>query len=539
MLRYLFAYLFVCTTVYTAWAQEICPVIPQPVSAEKRGGFFRLDKHTSIRAEGLASISAANFLQRETLRLRGIPLAVNTGKNSSTTIHLKIDSSIEGEEAYALRIQEDQVVIQASTQAGLHYGIISLLQLALEDGTPTTSVAIPAWEIIDQPRYPWRGLMLDESRHFFGKEKVKSILDWMALYKLNRFHWHLTDEPAWRIEIKKYPLLTLIGGIGTFTDGTVPAAYYTQQDINEIVAYAAERNIRVIPEIDMPGHATAANRAYPEYSGGGTPDHPNFTFNPGKEETYGYLTDILRETNALFPSQLIHLGGDEVSFGSAAWKSNPEIQALMTREGLKTLKDVERYFMQRMADSVYQLNANLLAWDEVADSGLPADKTIIFWWRHDKPEQLQTALANGYRTVICPRLPFYLDFVQDSTHRFGRRWEGAYNPLEAVYNYRVEQLASTPAEQDLILGVQANVWSEPIADSQRLEYLMFPRMAALAEMAWTPIEKQAFDPFCTILKQHFDWYQQQGVYYYDPFNPSNHPEPVMHRTTRDLSVERK
>src|SRR5690606_13307445 len=170
-------------------------------------------------------------------------------------------------------------------------------------------IAIPAWEITDQPRYAWRGLMLDESRHFFGKEKVKSILDWMAFYKLNRFHWHLTDEPAWRLEIKKYPLLTLIGGIGSFTDGAAPAAYYTQQQIHEIVAYAAERNITVIPEIDMPGHATAANRAYPEYSGGGTEAHPHFTFNPGKEDTYAYLTDILRETNALFPSQLLHLGG--------------------------------------------------------------------------------------------------------------------------------------------------------------------------------------------------------------------------------------
>src|SRR5690606_22340586 len=157
----------------------------------------------------------------------------------------------------------------------------------------------------------------------------------------------------------------------------------------------------------------------------------------------------------------------------------------------------------------------------------------------DKPEQLRTALSNGYRTVICPRLPFYFDFVQDSSHRFGRRWDGAYNPLEAVYTYPVEQLARTPEERKLIFGVQANVWSEPIADGQRLEYLIFPRIAALAEVAWTPTDRQAFEPFSNILKQHLSWYKQQGIYYYDPFQPSNHPEPVMYKTDRDLSVERK
>src|SRR5690606_592552 len=241
---------------------------------------------------------------------------------------------------------------------------------------------------------------------------------------------------------------------------------------HESVSYAAERNIVVIPESDMPGHATAANRAYPEFSGGGTEAHPHFTFNPGKEETYGYLTDILRETNAIFPSGLLHLGGDEVSFGSAAWKTNPDIQALMTREALASEKDVERYFMKRMADSVYQLNAKLLAWDEMADADLPTANTLIFWWRHDKPEQLRTALNSGYKTIICPRLPLYFDFVQDSTHRFGRKWDGLYNPLEAVYHYDVEQFARTPEESRLIAGVQANLWTEPIPDAQRLEYLL-------------------------------------------------------------------
>ncbi|MFP4367730.1 MAG: family 20 glycosylhydrolase, partial [Bacteroidales bacterium] len=171
-------------------------------------------------------------------------------------------------------------------------------------------------EIREDPEYGWRGIMLDESRHFFGKDKVKSILDWMVYYKLNRFHWHLTDSPGWRIEIKKYPKLGHVGGIGNHTDPFTPAEFYTQEDIKEIIAYAKERKIVVIPEIDMPGHATAANHAYPEYSGGGSERYPDWTFHPGREGTYQYLTDILREVDALFPSQMVHLGGDEVSCGN-------------------------------------------------------------------------------------------------------------------------------------------------------------------------------------------------------------------------------
>lgn len=538
MHRYLLTFLFVFT-ICTAWAQVSCPVIPQPSTAEKGMGHFILTKNTPIIMDDPSLSTVAHFLQRETLRLQGIPLTTQSNTAGRPAIRISIDHSIEDEEAYSLHISADGVEIQAGTIAGLRYGIISFLQLAQTGSKPGSTLEIPAWRITDEPHYAWRGFMLDESRHFFGKEKVKFILDWMAFYKLNRFHWHLTDEPAWRLEIKKYPLLTLIGGIGSFTDGTVPAAYYTQQDIHEIVSYAAERNIVVIPEIDMPGHATAANRAYPEFSGGGTEAHPNFTFNPGKEETYAYLTDILRETNAIFPSGLLHLGGDEVSFGSAAWKTNRDIQALMTRESLTSEKEVERYFMKRMADSVYQLNAKLLAWDEMADADLPTAHTLIFWWRHDKPEQLRTALNSGYETIICPRLPLYFDFVQDSTHRFGRKWDGLYNPLEAVYNYDVEQFARTPEESRLIAGVQANLWTEPIPNAQRLEYLLFPRIAALSEIAWTPKQQRDFEPFSHILKQHLTLYRQHNIYYYDPFDPADNPEPVLYKTGRDLSVERR
>jgi hexosaminidase len=369
--------------------------------------------------------------------------------------------------------------------------------------------------------------MLDESRHFFGKEKVKFLLDWMAFYKLNRFHWHLTDEPGWRLEIKNYPRLSLVGGIGNYLDSTATAQYYTQEDIKEIVAYAAERKIVVIPEIDMPGHATAANKAYPQYSGGGSEKHPDFSFNPGREETYQYLTDILREADVLFPSDMIHLGGDEVSFGNEKWKTDAAVQRLMKKNGLKDLKAVEDYFIQRMADSLFEMNNRILAWDEMAGASLPVDKTLIFWWRHDRPEQLKTALDKGYTTVLCPRLPFYFDFVQDSAHRFGRKWNRLYNSLKEVYSFSAAQTAVAQNKKQLIAGMQANLWTETVSDEQRLDYLLFPRISALAEAAWT--EEKNYAGFLDRLKLHLPLYQKQKIYYYDPFRPLQHPEPVLLR----------
>lgn len=537
MYKTLLSVVYCCLISCTLLAREVCPLIPQPVSATKLTGHFLLSRNSPIRVSDPSLRSIAHLLQQELLRFKGIPLTVQE-EPTTAAIVLKLDSALTDAEAYTLLVSAQGITIQSGTAAGLRHGIASLLQLVQAGDVSGETIRIPAWQITDQPRYAWRGFMLDESRHFFGKEKVKSILDWMMFYKLNKFHWHLTDEPAWRIEIKKYPLLTLIGGIGSFTDGTLPAEYYTQQDINEVVAYAAQRGIDIIPEIDMPGHATAANRAYPQYSGGGTPDHPHFTFSPGKEETYTFLTDILRETTTLFPSGLLHLGGDEVSFGSEAWKTDPEIQALQSTHSLATAKDVEHYFMKRMADSVYSLNAMLLAWDEMAEADLPQDRTIIFWWRHDKPEQLKSALEKGYSTVICPRLPLYFDFVQDSAHTYGRKWGNLYNPLNHIYEFDVDVTVPAVAGDEKILGLQANMWTETVTNINRLDFLLFPRIAALAEAAWTTPENRDYLKFSQKLETHLQLYRRSGIYYYNPFQPNNNPEPVVYKIKRDLTVER-
>ncbi|WP_436489432.1 beta-N-acetylhexosaminidase [Chitinophaga sp. ARDCPP14] len=522
MKKYLLAIAIVLTAIPVA-AQQICPVIPLPVKADKGRGTFEISAQSVISWEDTSLVQLGTWLQQELLRRYHIQVPLQR-KSGSTVILLK---KITGTnmDAYTLTMNKQTATISAGAREGVFNGIISLLQLTAQAPAPGKVLQVPCWNITDAPQYAWRGVMLDESRYFFGKEKVKSMLDWMAFYKLNRFHWHLTDMPGWRLEIKKYPLLTTVGGISNIADPKAPAAYYTQDDIREIVAYAKARCIDIIPEIDMPGHAGAANRAYPAFDGGGTAKYPQFTFNPGREGTYSYLADILTETAQLFPAQLIHLGGDEVTFGNAGWDQDTGIIRLKQAHGLKDRKQVEDYFIQRMADTVLQLHNKVMAWDEIATASLPADSTIVCWWRHDKPENLAMAFQKGYSVVLCPRLPFYFDFVQDSTHKIGRRWkDGEFNPLEAVYNFSAAAIPATQGHESLILGVQACLWSETIHSNNRLDFLLFPRIAALAETAWTSTQAKDFNGFKTRLKAQLPLYAKEHLYYFDIFQPGRHQE---------------
>ncbi|GAB3902528.1 beta-N-acetylhexosaminidase [Mucilaginibacter boryungensis] len=504
-------------------AQQNCPIIPKPVTAIKQTGEFVIKRNMGILISAKVLDTAATYLQKELQHLNKLNLAISR-KAATSGIKLMLDNTIRGSEGYRLKMTTTSVMISGSTTHGVFNGVISFLQLVT---LSKSALAVDCWDITDAPNYAWRGVMLDESRHFMGKEKVKQLLDWMAFYKLNHFHWHLTDEPAWRLEIKRYPKLALIGGMGSTTNKNDPAKYYTQQEVSEIINYAAERHIVVIPEIDMPGHATAANRAYPEYSGGGSPGHPDFTFNPGNMATYTYLANILKETIALFPSGMIHMGGDEVSIGNEKWKTDAGIASLMQQQKLSTLSEVEHYFMKRMADSVYRAHAKLLVWDEMANAGLPVDSTIIFWWRHDKPGQLRLALSKGYPTVVCPRLPFYYDFVQDSTHKNGRKWNNKlYNSLQDVYSFSLTEMNLTQSELNNVLGIQANLWTETVATAKRMDYLLFPRITALAEAAWTAPANKAWPDFMSRLKFNLGLYDKAGLYYYDPFIPVAHPEPI-------------
>lgn len=525
---------FFCFSFFvTLHVQAQVDIIPKPLYTKVLDKQFVLQNTLLVHADP-GFESRLYYLQRLVLAKYGITSSF-AARQAAADISLTKDEKLD-EEAYRILITETSVKIYASDQAGLLNAISSLDQLLSAADNKGGQIQLNTLEIEDKPQFAWRGFMLDESRHFFGKEKVKSLLDWMAFYKLNKFHWHLTDEPAWRLSIQRYPWLTQVGGIGNYLDPYAPVQFYSQADMSEIITYAAERNIEVIPEIDMPGHATAANRAYPFLSGGGNEKHPDFTFHPAKNSTYSFLTDVLREVKSLFPSDYIHLGGDEVAFGSDAWNNDSKVQELKRSVGLQNNKDVEAYFIRRMADSVERIRGRVIVWDEMVDANLAKDRTVMMWWRHDKPKQLSRILDKGYQTILTPRLPMYFDFVQQENHRYGRKWGKEFNPLQEVYNFAGSQLDSLGKRKKLILGIQANLWTETVTNTNRLDYLVFPRIAALAEAAWTPGEARDFEQFTNILKKHLLLYRDQGLYYFDPFKDAN-PEPAVIKKSQKQYID--
>jgi hexosaminidase len=501
-------------------------LIPYPASVKVLKGRCIL-KNTPLRINDPQLSHLLHYFNQET----GLSKKNPTRRMQLITMKIVRSSLTYG--GYTLKTLQNQLTIEAGDTTGLFNGLVTLSQLYRTSKVFNGRLILPALIIHDQPRFAWRGILLDESRHFFGKYAVKELLDWMAFYKLNRFHWHLTDAQGWRLDIKQYPLLASVGGRGNITDSLAGTKYYSQQDIQEIVAYAKERFITIIPEIDMPGHATAANRAYPEYSGGSTPGYNDFTFNPGKDGTYLYLSTILRELKFLFPSGMIHLGGDEVSLGIAAREKNKDVSRLMAAHHLTDLVQVEHYFLNRVADSVIKSGENVVCWDEAVTAGLPVKETTIDWWRQDKPESLNEAVHKGYKVVLCPRLPLYFDFVQDSTHQSGRKWDKRYNSYLDVYHFPENSMADSILGTPNILGLQANLWTETVASTKRLQYLVFPRIAGLAEAGWTEPGNKNDSIFNKRLKAHLLLYDSKQIYYYDPFKPQLHPEPIDVATEKD------
>ena len=501
-------------------AQEL-RVIPMPAQTEMTAQTYSLRNKPVIGIDS-DDLSGEYSYLAEQLRRVGYRTTMARNAKTKRDIVLCIAPELKGKEEYRLTISAQGIVIRGGSPAGVFYGVGTLLQMVENND-------LKIGEIHDAPRYAWRGYMLDEARHFSGEKRVKELLDLMARFKLNRFHWHLTDAQGWRIEIKRYPRLATIGGRGNHSNPNEQLAkYYTQEQIRDIVAYAAERHIEIIPEIDMPGHATAANRAYTEYSGGGSKEFPDFTFNVGKEETYEYLTNILREVRDLFPSKWMHIGGDEVAYGIEAWETDPHVQALLKREGLKNVKEAERYFMHRMTDTVAALGKTLIGWDELMDLNVKQESSVIMWWRHDRPNYLHKALDNNYTTVICPRKPLYFDFVQHSSHNVGRIWDG-FCPLEDVYAFPdkwFEMWNVNEERQHHIIGMQANVWSELMHTKQRVDFMTFPRLCALAEAAWTNPERKSYENFTLRMEDVYRLFDDMGIYYFDPRNPNHHPEPA-------------
>jgi hexosaminidase len=505
-------------------------IIPQPVKLESRPGNFILDANTSIRYNVAQKDlgQAADFLNAAIKNVAGYPLPKNTTQKK--TIQLILEKmEVIGDEGYQMHVTTVGIVIRANKKEGIIYGIQTLLQ-TLPAMRTNAVLQIPCMTITDYPRFKYRGMHLDVSRHFFGPEFVKEYINLIASYKMNVFHWHLVDDQGWRIEIKKYPRLASVGGFRVDqTDkvwGTRPQAkpgepatyggYYTQEQIKEIIRYAAERNITIIPEIEMPGHVASAIAAYPALSCTQTPQLPltggNYSntssnYCAGNDSVFNFLQDVLTEVIDLFPSKYIHIGGDEVE--KAPWKKCPRCQARIKKEGLKNEEELQSYFIKRIEQFVTGKNRKIIGWDEILEGGLAPTATVMSW----RGETGGIAAAKMKHDVIMtPGKPVYFDHYQA-----GPAGEpmaiGGMNTLKNVYDYDPVPKELTPAEGSYVLGAQANLWCEFITTPSHVEYMILPRMPALAEVVWSPKENKNWDDFNRRLQNHFTRYEQAGLQY--------------------------
>ena len=424
------------------------------------------------------------------------------------------DASL-GAEGYELSVTTNGVVIRATTAAGVFYGAQSLLQLLppeIFSAKPLHDVAwtIPCVEIYDSPRFAWRGFMLDVSRHFFTKAEVKQVLDLMALYKLNTFHWHLVDDQGWRIQIKKYPKLTEVGawrdaiGFGLASNSATAydkhgryGGFYTQKDVREIVAYAAARHITVVPEIEMPGHSSAALKAYPQFGCPGVkfamPTKGGvFTgvYCAGNDATFVFLENILSEVAKLFPGKYIHIGGDEVV--KSNWLACAECQARIKTKGLKNEHELQSYFIGRVEKMVNAQGKTLIGWSEIREGGLAPSAALMDWIGGGAE-----SAASGHDVVMTPTKYCYFDHYQSTNRAAEPKAIGGFLPLKQVYQFEPLPEKLAPEFHAHVLGGQANLWAEYIPNLRQVEYMMFPRLGALAEVDWSPKEARDWESFKT------------------------------------------
>ena len=494
-------------------------VIPMPRSVEYHSGNFTISPETKFYTNLSAESRQALTDYLEGTSLSSVPFAESATGNNGIELNLCDSSIVTGNEAYRIEIVKKGVRLSANTETGIFYGLQTLLQL-LNNGDNKT---LPALTINDSPRFPYRGLHLDVSRHFFDKEFVKKQLNAMAYFKMNRLHWHLTDGAGWRIEIKKYPRLTSFAAWRpfdklndwwvegrTFCEQDDPRAvggYYTQDDIREVVAYAAERHITIIPEIEMPGHSEEVLATYPELSCSGKP-YVNADFCIGTEKTFEFLENVLFEVIDLFPSEYIHIGGDEAS--KSSWKTCPRCQKRMADEHLNSVDELQSYMIHRIEKFLNDHGRKIIGWDEIIEGGLSPTATVMSWRGEEGGIK---AVKAGNQAIMTPGKYCYLDAFQDAPNTQPMAI-GGYLTLEKVYSFEPVPDSLSTKEAELILGVQGNVWTEHIPTPEHYEYMIYPRILALAEIGWSPSEVKKWDNFHTRALQAVNILREQG---YNPF----------------------
>lgn len=516
----------------SASAAGTIPVIPLPADMNIAEGAFTFTPSTGYRIIGYPNDSVEKVMQTMLPELEAASMSDFTPAAEGAALTLSTNPGL-GEEAYTLSVTPQSITIEASRPAGFFYALQTLRQI-LPYGTVTSQPSVPVVEITDSPRFGWRGFMLDEGRHMFGKDEVKKILDLMASYKMNRFHWHLTEDQGWRIEIKKYPDLTGKGAFRSSTslgwgdviqpDTIAYGGFYTQDDIREIVAYARERFIEIVPEIDIPGHTQAAVAAYPELLAC-DPENPHEVWlqqgvsrdvmNVANPAAVQMAKDIIDEITPLFPFPYLHLGGDECP--TDKWKENAQCQALLDSIGSDKFRDLQLNFYRELTDHIATKpeseQRKLIFWNEVLHgntSMLPDDITIMAWVGADKAAA--EAAGRGLTTILTPQIPYYINRKQSTLATEPYTQGRGTETLEAVYNY--VPMKDVPAQlHDKYLGVQANFWSEYVIDPKLLEYLTLPRLAAVAEAGWTPQSARDYKDFRNRVRAQQPMYDAKGLNY--------------------------
>ena len=537
---------------FTSFAEEV-NIIPKPVKTVVTTGSFQFTGNTKLiltisnKQEKDFSEIACEMLSKATgLNIEQVNTSDHLQGNILAQINSPFDTEI-GNEGYKLTVKNERIFLNANTTAGLFYGIQSLWQLL----GPNSNNTVQCLEITDYPRFGWRGLHLDVSRHFMPASFIYKFIDYMAMHKLNVFHWHLVDDQGWRIEIKKYPKLTEVGAWRADREhlewdarkGPVKpnekkiGGFYTQDEIKAIVAYAQKKHITIVPEIEMPAHVMSALAAYPEFScsgeyqavpsGGVWPI--THIFCAGKDETFNFLEDVLSEVMELFPSSFIHIGGDEAT--KTEWETCPLCQKRMKDEGLKDEHELQSYFITRIEKFLNANGRRMIGWDEILEGGLAPEATVMSW----RGEQGGIKAAQmGHDVVMTPGSHCYFDHYQGNPELEPKAW-GGFTTLKKVYQYEPVPEELNKVEAKHVLGAQANVWTEYMPDGKQVEYMIMPRISALAEVVWSPAEMKDWGDFSQRMTTQYQRYKKMGVNYAkSAFQVSAHP--VLDPTNKTVNV---
>lgn len=525
-----------CNQEKAATLENEYNLIPYPRTLTPKEGQFIFNENTSVyydrKDENRGLLALVDYCKQQIQEVTHNRFPLEDSERGNFII-FQLNDSITEKEGYSLKVTPNQIVVKARNKIGLFYGIQTIKQLLFIAPKSSKIVsekswAIPCVKIKDAPRFSYRGMHLDVSRHFFGVDVIKHFIDQLAYHKLNYFHWHLTDDQGWRIEIKKYPKLTEIGAFRNGTlmghyndqphqfDGKRYGGFYTQEQIKEVVKYAADRFVVVVPEIELPGHAQAAIAAYPElgcvdgdfevWQKWGVSDN---VFCP-KEETFQFLEDVINEVIELFPGKYIHIGGDECP--KTKWKKSAFCQQLMKKEDLKDEHELQSYFIRRIEAYVNSKGRQIIGWNEILEGGLAPNASVMSWQGIKGGVE---AAKSGHDVVMTPTSFCYLDYYQ-SDHPDEPLAIGGLLPLEKIYSYEPIPEELTAAEAKHILGAQGNLWTEYIPTVKKLEYMAFPRLSALSEVVWSPKEARNFENFIPRITVHIKRLEAMGLH------PANH-----------------